>query len=256
MRTASKKTLLTAADPDPVEVINPDSPCPILLLCEHAGQAIPMALNGLGVTRAVLDSHRGWDIGAETVARRLAARLGAPLIIQRYSRLVLDANRPPQSVDAFVTESDGVLIPGNKELTATDRTARIDEIFTPLDEAISHLFTRHPRRFAASVHSFTPHFAGRARPWHAGFLTREWPDTARQIMASIQAEAPDAVMALNEPYQIEDASDWFIPVHAEPRNIPHCLIEIRNDLIDTDQGAELWADRLDTAIETVLESLS
>ncbi len=254
METAALTNLLTSADPDPVEVIYPDSTSPVLLLCEHAGRAIPATLNGLSISREVLDSHRGWDIGAETVARKLADRLGAPLILQRYSRLVIDCNRPPCGEGSMVEESDGAFIPGNSDVSTWEREARIDEIFSPFERAITEQFAQHLRRCAFSIHSFTPHFGGQSRPWHAGFLTRTHPDTAAQLMASIQTAAPQAKLALNEPYQIDDASDWFIPVHAEPRGIPHCLVEIRNDLIGTDDGAMRWAELLGTAITDVLES--
>ena len=253
MRTAALAPLLVPADPEPVEVINPDSDSPILLVSEHAGQAIPAALENLGISQAILNSHRGWDIGAENVARRLADRLGAPLILQRYSRLVIDSNRPPRGEGSIVETSDGTPIAGNIGISAGERESRIDAVFKPYDRAIEEQFARHPRRAAFSVHSFTPRFEGQARPWHLGLLTRTKPGVAARLMEALQASAPDAVLALNKPYQIDDASDWFIPVHAEACDIPHSLIEIRNDLIDADVGAEKWAGLLGAAISKLME---
>ena len=74
-------------------------------------------------------------------------------------------------------------------------------------------------------------------------------------MRFIAAAAPDLVLTLNEPYRIEDETDWFIPAHAEPRGLPHCLIEVRNDLIDHAQGVARWAGLLSGAIRAVLEEL-
>nr|WP_245730922.1 N-formylglutamate amidohydrolase [Rubrimonas cliftonensis] len=244
--------LLAPGDPAPVEVVNAASAAPVLLLCEHAGRAVPAALAGLGVSGAVLSSHRGWDIGAEAVARGVAAKLGAPLVIQRYSRLVIDANRPPGSAQSILETSDGEAVPGNRGLSEAARRARVAEIFEPMDRAIVAAFERAPRRAAFSIHSFTPTLGGAARPWRAGFLSRRDVATAQALMAAVRAALPGLTLALNEPYRIEDETDWFIPAHAEPRGLAHALIEIRNDQIDDAAGAALWVDLLADAISAVL----
>ena len=248
-------TLLSASDPAPVEIVNPDSAAPVLLVCEHAGRAVPAALGALGVSNEVLTSHRGWDIGAEAVARHLAGALDAPLVIQRYSRLVIDANRPPGSDDSMPWTSDGIDIPGNWTLTPEDRMRRVAEIFEPFDQAITQGFSAHPRKAAFSIHSYTPRFGGADRPWHAGFLTRQSPKTAERLMASVAGAAPDLVLGLNQPYQVDSQTDWFIPVHAETRGLPHCLIEIRNDQIGHSDGAALWGQLLTCAIRALLKDL-
>jgi hypothetical protein len=76
--------LLGPSDPDPVEWVNEDSPAPVLLLCEHAGQAVPSALGALGLPPQAFDDDIGWDIGAEALARAIAARLSALLVPQRF----------------------------------------------------------------------------------------------------------------------------------------------------------------------------
>ncbi|MEO0360810.1 MAG: N-formylglutamate amidohydrolase, partial [Pseudomonadota bacterium] len=152
--------VLGPEDPDPVEVLHAESAAEVLLVCEHAGRAVPAALDDLGVGPEVLGSHRGWDIGAAAVARRVAERLGAPLVLQRYSRLVLDANRPPGSATSIPETSHGVAIPANRGLTEAEKAARVAEILEPMDRAIDAAFARHPRRAAFSVHSYTPQLDG------------------------------------------------------------------------------------------------
>ncbi len=115
-------------------------------------------------------SHRGWDIGAETVARQIADLLGAPLVIQRYSRLVIDCNRPPFSPQSIPYVSDHADIPGNIGACHQKKTERIKAIFDPMNAAIKQLFETS-RRAAFSIHSFTTEMDGKSRPWHAGFLT-------------------------------------------------------------------------------------
>lgn len=250
------QTLLGPNDLAPVEIVNADSTSPIVLLCEHAGRAISQALGNLGVSEDVIQSHRGWDIGAEKVARQIADLLQAPLVIQRYSRLVLDCNRPPDSPLAIPHVSDQIEISGNASLNAAERTMRVHEIFQPMDAALNKLFVHHPRRAAFSIHSFTSHMNGFDRPWHAGFLARTKTDTAAAMMDHIAAIRSDLTLAMNEPYQIENDSDWFIPAHAEAIGLAHCLIEIRNDqLLDAD-GVVAWADLLAGAIAATLERAS
>lgn len=250
---AGQVSLLGEADPSPLAFCNASSASPFFLLCEHAGQAVPRALGGLGLPAGAIDKHIGWDIGAEALARAIADRLRCPLIIQRYSRLVMDCNRPPDTETSIPEVSDGVRVPGNIGLSASDRTLRRQAIFDPMNEAIEAVFAAHPRRAAFAIHSYTRHFQGQDRPWDAGFLTRRDPETANHLMSSIAARAPDLNLVLNQPYQIEDASDWFIPRHAEPRGIQHTLIEIRNDHLGNAASIHHWADLLAEAIQSLAE---
>lgn len=247
------KPLLSTADPTPVEIVNPDSSSPVFLLCEHAGQAIPAALSGLGISESIRASHRGWDIGAEALARALATRLAAPLVVQRYSRLVFDCNRPPDSPLAIPMESDGVAFIENQNCNAAERAARAEEIFAPMTASIDAMLTPQ-RKFAFSIHSFTPKMNGVDRPWHAGFLSRTDLKTANAICDHIAAVRPDLTLAINAPYQIETDGDWFIPAQAESRGLMHSLIEVRNDQLLDAAGITLWADLLAGAIQSLVEA--
>ena len=246
-------SLLSPNDPDPVEWVREDKSSPLFLVCEHAGQAIPRALGDLGVAEGAVDGHRGWDIGAEALARALSDRLDAPLVLQRYSRLVIDCNRPFESAEAMPEVSHGMPIPANHGLGEGDRQARRAAIFAPFDAAITSGFARYPRRVALSIHSFTKSLGGRDRPWHAGFLARKDQETPRRLCDHLAGHAPDLVLAINEPYQIDDETDWFIPAHAEPQGVAHCLIEIRNDGLVVPADIERWADRLASAITSLPE---
>lgn len=250
---AGQGNLLGAGDPAPVDIRHARAASPFLLLCEHAGKAVPNALNGLGLPAGTIDQHIGWDIGAEDLACAISDRLRCPLIIQRYSRLVIDCNRPPGAEGSVPDVSDGVGVPGNTELSANDHTLRRQAIFDPMNDAITAAFESQPRKAVFSIHSYTPSFQGQNRPWDAGFLTRRDRQTAKRLMETISAAAPALNLALNEPYQIDDASDWFIPRHAEARGIRHTLIEVRNDHLADEAGVACWADLLATAIKSILE---
>lgn len=247
--------LLGPNDVPPFELVNANSRQPFALVCEHAGTAIPEALGDLGIAADALHSHIGWDIGAAGVARELSHILNAPLVLQNYSRLVIDCNRPTISAESIRTVSDGVAIPGNLALTETDRLNRIDEIFTPFHRAVDMLLERVSRRAVFAIHSFTPRLDGVDRPWDVSFLFRRDVDTSRRLAAVLAGEAPDLKIGLNEPYRIDDASDWFVPHHGERRRLAHSLIEIRNDHLDSDAACRQWAALIGRCIDRVMPEL-
>lgn len=254
MNADGHRGLLGPNDPDPVAWLRKDSPCPLLLVCEHAGNRIPTALGDLSVSAAIVESHRGWDIGAEALARALSERLDAPLVMQRYSRLVIDGNRPPDGPHAVPAMSDSVAIPANEGLSAADRARRAEAIFRPFDAAVTEGFALHPRRLTLSVHSYTDRLTGEApRPWHAGFLSRRDAATPARLRDHIAAKASDLTLGINQPYQIDDETDWFIPIHAERRGLAHALLEIRNDGLRRSADIERWADLLAGAIAALPE---
>ncbi|MCB1491023.1 MAG: N-formylglutamate amidohydrolase [Rhodobiaceae bacterium] len=233
--------LLGPDDPAPVEIVNGDSDHPVLLVCEHAGQAVPAALGDLGLPAGEIDRHIGWDIGAEGVTRRMAAILGCPCVIQRYSRLVIDCNRPPEAPDSMPEVSDGTAVPANRGLADRDRMVRVRAIFEPFQRAVSDGLDHPSRRATFAIHSFTPRMNGVARPWDIGFLYRKDERTSAALADLTRSARPDLTIGMNQPYDVDDLSDWFVPRQAEPRGIPHSLIEIRNDHIDTAAGQDRWA---------------
>ncbi|MDU8944181.1 N-formylglutamate amidohydrolase [Ovoidimarina sediminis] len=240
----TKRLLDPGADPAPVEDIAPARPSSLLFVCEHAGRAVPQALGDLGLSPREMDRHIAWDIGAEPVARRLASAVGARLVLQRYSRLVIDCNRPPLGTGSIPGTSDGTTIPGNLGLSDDDKSARVAEIFEPFAGACSAAAADPGIRAAYSIHSFTPTMNGRDRPWHIGFCARQPDSGASELAERFRLANPDLTVAVNEPYQIDDETDWFIPRVAEPRGVLHALIEIRNDLIASPEGQALWGDWL------------
>ncbi len=237
-------TLLARSDPDPVEVVNPNGTSNVLLVCEHAGRVAPAALRDLGMMAAELDRHIAYDIGAEGLARMLSKGLDATLVLQRYSRLVIDCNRPIEALDCMPEASDGTSVPMNCGLAETDRTLRFEEIHRPFHNAIRQLLDlqRAGRpTVIATIHSFTPRFAGKERPWQLGVCFNRDGSFAARFMRAFQAANPAISAACNEPYPVDDLSDYTIPVHGERRGLPHVLIEIRNDELADAPGQARWA---------------
>jgi predicted N-formylglutamate amidohydrolase len=246
-RAADPASLLAAGDPRPVEVVGAAGASPWLLIADHAGQAVPAALAGLGLPQHELDRHIGWDIGIAGVTRELARLLHACAILQAYSRLVIDCNRPLDAPGSIVLHSDGTEVPGNAALDEVARRRRIEAIFRPYHACIEAELDRraHGGRptILVAMHSFTPVMGGIARPWHAGVLYQRDTRLAHALLDALRAEG-DLVVGDNQPYAVSDATDYAIPVHAERRGLPHVELEIRQDLIADASGQRAWAERL------------
>ena len=239
--------LLSAHDPAPFSVLRAAGRSPYLLIADHAGQAVPAALGDLGLPQSELDRHIGWDIGIAGTTARLAERLDACAIMQTYSRLVIDCNRPLDAAGSIPASSDGTAVPGNAGLDAAQRQHRIDAIFAPYHARIAAELDRRAGAGTPTIliamHSFTPTMNGRDRPWHAGVLYQRDAAFAHALRDALCAEG-GLVVGDNEPYSVSDATDYAIPVHAEGRGLPHVELEIRQDLIADDNGQQAWAERL------------
>jgi predicted N-formylglutamate amidohydrolase len=239
--------LLSEDEPPPEEVARPDGGSPFLIICDHAGRRLPRALGNLGLSDGELAMHIAWDIGARGVALRLAAELDAVVVCQRYSRLVIDCNRPPGAVDSIAALSERTLIPGNQALSLADKERRAREIFEPYHARIR---AELDRRLAAghvtilvAVHSFTPAFLDIPRPWHTGVLFNRDARLAEPLLGLLRAEG-DLVVGCNQPYAANDLCDFSVVHHGEARGLPHVELEIRQDLIADEAGQAAWAARL------------
>lgn len=243
--------LLGPSDPEPFELLNPGGSAQILLICEHAGQAVPKALGDLGVDPKDFNNHIGWDIGAGAVTRLVSDALQTPAVLQSYSRLVIDCNRPVEAPDSVPEFSDGVFIPANTD--APHRVSRIQEIFEPFQAEIGRHLDTGTFRFVLAIHSFTPLMNGEQRPWDIGLLFRRDKATSERLKRHLEIHNRGLNVGMNQPYQISDASDWFVPHHGEARGLSHSLIEIRNDQIDSPDGQKRWANILVGAIRRLLK---
>lgn len=248
---------LAADEPPPFAVHNAVANAPWLLLGDHAGNAVPRGLHDLGLPPRELARHIGWDIGVAALGLRLADRLGAVFIHQRYSRLVIDCNRAPASPEAIPAISDGTHIPGNATLSAAAAAARVADIHTPYHAAIT---AEIARRTAAAVptvlialHNFTPQLGLEARPWQVGVLHGAGnAGYARALLAALRAQLGEAV-GDNQPYQMDD-TDYTVPHHAFAAGLPYAELEIRQDLLGDAAAVERWCDVLEVALAAALDA--
>jgi predicted N-formylglutamate amidohydrolase len=239
--------LLGSADVPPVWEDNAAGGSPFLLTCDHYGRLTPRSLGDLGLPASELTRHIAWDIGIAGVAEALSKQLNAHLIAQRYSRLVIDCNRPPGAPSSIPRISEATTIPANEALSRDVAELRRQAVFDPYHRRIAEVIDARLREGVPTVlvalHSFTPVYAGIARPWHIGTLYQRDTRLPRLLLKQLRGEG-DLVVGDNEPYAVSDETDYTIPVHGEARGLMNTGIEIRQDLIADPAGQQQWADRL------------
>lgn len=252
-RTATPAPPLLAPDePPPLEAHNADGESEYVILCEHAGRFIPRALGSMGLSEDNRARHIAWDIGARSVALALSDLLGAPLFMQRYSRLVCDCNRRPD-VPSFAPQvSEATAIPANLGLSQAERDRRADALFWPFHDAVADALDRRQaegrRTLLVTIHTFTPVFLGLARPWEIGVLFNRDRQFAPAIAAWLK-DNTSLCVGVNQPYCVGDDVDYAIPVHGERRGLPCVEFEIRNDLVEGEDEAQGWARLLAKALQ-------
>nr|WP_250810448.1 N-formylglutamate amidohydrolase [Neorhizobium tomejilense] len=235
------------ADGEPVAVDNAAGRGEVLLVCEHASRRLPERYGDLGLSADALASHIAWDPGALAVSRLMSKSLDATLIHQRFSRLIYDCNRPPDSPAAIRDVSEIFRIPGNENLSEAEKSRRTTALYLPfhgrIREEIAARRARGLQTVLVTIHSFTPVYFGRERPVEIGVLH----DTDSRLADWMLQAASDTHLyrvERNEPYGPADGVTHTLEVHALPAGLLNVMIEIRNDLITDETGQGVVADFL------------
>jgi predicted N-formylglutamate amidohydrolase len=221
----------------------------LILLCDHASRLVPAEFCDLGLEAGLFATHIASDIGAAEVTRALAAHFGAPAVLARWSRLVVDLNRGEDDPTMVMKLSDGSIVPGNVEADVASRIARFHR---PYHRRIAEEISRRAAPALILVHSFTPAWKGRARLWQVGVL---W-DRDGRLAVPLMARLREAGFTVgdNEPYSGALENDC-LHRHGTMNGLPHVLIEIRQDLISNDEEARSFAARLAPILETALKDM-
>ncbi len=226
----------------------------LIIVCDHAANLLPPEYGTLGLPAAQLERHIAYDIGVASIVRALAAELGVPAAMTRYSRLLIDPNRGRDDPTLIMRLSDGAVIPGNRKLDAAERDKRARLYYEPYHRAISAMIDQclatGVEPLLLSVHSFTESWKEFSRPWHVGVLWDGDGRLARPLLDSFHAEG-DLIVGENEPYagRLEGDCLWQ---HGEQRGLASAIVEIRQDLIRSEAGQVAWSERLCRILEQFL----
>lgn len=235
-------------------VTNPEGASPYVFTCDHASNFVPPAFGTLGLAPEEFERHIAWDPGALPVARLMAKALDATLVETCVSRLIIDCNRPLDAHNLIPETSETTTIPGNAGLSAADRQARIDLAWRPFHDAVEQTIEA---RLAAgretrlvSVHSFTPVYFGKPRPWPVGIIHGSDERFSAAVRDALHAESPDLLVGWNEPYSRADGVTLTLERHGDANGLDSVMIEVRNDELATPDGILTWGRRLATALHT------
>ena len=249
--------LLAPEEPGPFRVLNPLAEQPILLVCDHASCRFPKSLGDMGLDPFARRCHLAIDIGAGALTESLAASLGVTAVVQNYSRLVVDCNRQLMDPGAFLEYGDGILVPGNRNLRQSDKELRATALYWPyhvaIGDQVERLSKAGPPPAFVSIHSFTPVLNGESRAWQMGVLWDK-DEKTRSIFLEGLREA-GYLVGDNEPYSGKAPQDFTIDHHAEEPGLPHIGIEIRQDLIDDEEGVAEIAEVMHRVIASIPEKL-
>lgn len=139
----------------------------LLISCEHGGNAVPPELTPLFAgSESLLASHRGYDLGAAATARALARATGAPVLIARTTRLVVDLNRSLRHPGLFSTLTKGLPPDQRRRLLAAHYHPHREAVAG----AVAALLAQGRDVLHLACHSFTPCLDGVVRRCDVGFL--------------------------------------------------------------------------------------
>ena len=228
---------------DCVLSLNAGGSSSVVLVCEHASYHIPEQFDSLGLTQHDRKSHAAWDPGAMATAELLSARLDARLIAGAVSRLVYDCNRPPDAPDAMPARSEIIDIPGNADLSQSDRDARVARFYAPFQSALAAAIAQTNDPVIVTIHSFTPVYYGAQRTVEIGVL-HDSDTRLADAMLSVVRSHTQADVQRNQPYGPENGVTHTLQEHGVKRGHPNVMLEIRNDLIATAEQQDAMANVL------------
>ncbi len=229
----------------PVERLDGDFSGRLVFTCEHASAELPEPWTWPAGDLWLVDTHWASDIGAAAFTRRVARRMNAPAVLSRFSRLLIDPNRPLDSDTLFRENADGKTVQLNEALLGPERQRRIEDFYVPYHQAVSEMVRRSRGDTVFSIHTFTDDYEGDARVLELGVLfDYDEEDVALRLLRHLEA-AGFHVLA-NEPWSGKDGLAYSPVRHAREVGRQALEIEARQDLIVDESFAERLAEALAT----------
>ena len=170
-----------------------------MITCEHAGNEVPDVYKHLFKgNEQVLKTHRGYDPGAWEIAKYISSQLNAPVFGCHTTRLLVEANRSPQSLELFSEFS--------KLLSDIDKQKVLNQYYVPYRHAVEKTLSQMNKPIIhISIHTFTPIWEGKDRKVDIGLLfdperkneevfCDKWKAGLDQLLPGLQVK-------FNEPYK-------------------------------------------------------
>ncbi len=171
-----------------------------LLTCEHSGNHIPQNFKTCFKNReSVLNTHRGFDIGALDMFRTLQP-LADYSNYSETSRLLIELNRSLHHPNLFSEFT--------KTLPKSEKQRLINSYYLPyrnaVEQTIKHWIAKGETVLHLSVHSFTPILNGKERQCDIGLLYDSRRIEEKILCAQLKKELllqnPKLNVRFNYPY--------------------------------------------------------
>ena len=200
----------------------------ILIIADHASNYLPKENCKLGLTSAFLNQHIAFDIGVKELSLDLSNRLKCKVILGKYSRLLIDLNRDLDDPTIIPEIVDRKIIYGNIGLSLSEVRLRVKKIYDQYHYEIDQTIKNEKVKVILSLHSFNPIFKSKKRFIEFGILSNEDKNLSSIIIDQLRLQKLN--VGDNKPYKGNLIGDSMYR-HGLRNNLPHALIEVRNDLL-------------------------
>jgi predicted N-formylglutamate amidohydrolase len=229
-----------------------------LISCEHASRRVPRKFVALfSGHEGVLATHRAYDQGAATLARRLAKRFACEVHLGNISRLLIDLNRSP-------TNRRSLFSVYSRRLSKKERAVLLAGYHNRYRKKVMEQLTAWINGgdpvLHLSVHSFTPVLNGRPRNVDIGLLYDPARRNEGEICSHIARFLKEGTVALrvrkNYPYLGKsDGFTAFLRKKYGPAVYAGIELEINEDLlVSAGRKARMAEKRLGDAVADILQA--
>lgn len=174
----------------------------LVITCEHAGNEVPPEYRHVfRLGPEVLNTHRGYDIGALELTNTISKTLDTKAYLHKVSRLIIDLNRSLHNPSAFSEYMDDV--------SHETRRSIIEEYYLPHRQKVQRLITglisKGKPVLHLSVHTFTPQLKEVVRKADIGFLYDPRRTSEKKFCwewrRQLQKQMPELKYRMNYPYR-------------------------------------------------------
>ena len=226
----------------------------ILIIVDHANNFIPSKYKNLGLSKNLTESHIAYDLNILNLSKRINVLLESDIVYGEHSRLVIDLNRGQNDPTLIPSISDKKLIPGNIGINSRESNFRKMKFYNSYHSKIDKIVNEKKIKLIISMHSFNPYFKGKKRKTEIGILSnkdRRYSD----LLIRQMTKSKSYIIGDNVPYKGELKDDALYK-HGLKKNILHTLIEVRNDLINTEIKVNKMSQFIVSSLKTINKELS
>jgi len=220
-----------------------------LITCEHGGSELPPGRPWHAQDIKLKQTHWAYDIGAGDFARDLSSHIRAPALINNFSRLIIDVNRPLDDETLFRSTADGMPVELNQDLNLLEKQRRIDRYYKPYHEELAYLNHLLDPSLILAIHSFTKNYEGNLREVEVGVLFNQNEELALEFEQFFRDQGYK--VKLNEPWSGKEGFMYAVSQVESNRN-KGIMLEFRNDLLVQEQ----WKHKMLLDLANLLNNLS